>query len=377
MNHVDIHATERLRYPAPFAALSVNSRGRRYPLKRIPYRTDYQRDRDRIIHSTAFRRLQHKTQVFPNIGDEGDHTRTRLTHTIEVAQISRTIARMLGLNEDLAEAVALAHDLGHTPFGHAGEDVLTELTADTGGFNHNEQSLRVVDVLEKRYPDHDGLNLTYELREAIIKHETYDHISIPDEFHPGERPLLEGQIVNLADEIAYFGHDIDDGLATGLLRIEMIRSSELFIKGLDEIEASMDSPRMIRMALVRYLVNRMVIDLFEEIQKRIDSQNISSVADVRNCTKSLVSFSESQREFNGCLRLFLLEHMYRHPRLLPVREKAQNILSFLFRYFADDPERVPSDFISRYPGESRDRLIIDYIAGMSDRYAVAEFNRLS
>ncbi|MDD4051824.1 MAG: dNTP triphosphohydrolase, partial [candidate division Zixibacteria bacterium] len=315
MNELD--AIERRRYPAAYAAMSGESRGRKYPIAADPYRTEYQRDRDRIIHSTAFRRLQHKTQVFSNLGDESDHYRTRLTHTIEVAQISRTIARSLGLNEDLAEAVALAHDLGHTPFGHAGEEVLNELTADSGGFNHNQQSLRVVDYLEKRYPGHFGLNLTYELREAIIKHETVNAIAVPEEFNPSEKPLLEGQIVNLADEIAYSGHDVDDGLASELLSLDMLCATGFLGEIMEEIESHLTekSPAMIRYALVRGIVNRMVVDLVAEIGRRLKDNNIQTVADVRHCQNHLVAFSDTQDAFNRELRGFLNENIYRHPDL--------------------------------------------------------------
>lgn len=374
----NLDAVERRRYPAPYAAMSHDSQGRTFPIAADPYRTEYQRDRDRIIHSTAFRRLQHKTQVFSNLGDEGDHYRTRLTHTIEVAQISRTIARSLGLNEDLAEAVALAHDLGHTPFGHAGEEVLDDLTAPSGGFNHNQQSLRVVDYLEKRYPGHFGLNLTYELREAIIKHETGGAIVVPEEFNPSENPLLEGQIVNLADEIAYSGHDVDDGLASELLSLDMLCATGFLCEIMEEMESHLTekTPAMIRHALVRGIVNRMVVDLVAEIGRRLKDSNIQTVADVRRCQNPLVTFSPKQAEFNHELREFLNQHIYRHPNLEGMKTRSREIMTFLFHRYQTDPEEISSDFRQRYPDADPLRLAVDYIAGMTDRFALSEFNRL-
>ena len=378
MPDYDLNDTEHIRYPAPFAALSKNSRGRRFPIPRIPYRSAYQRDRDRIIHSTAFRRLQHKTQVFANLGEESDHYRSRLTHTIEVAQISRTIARMLGLNEDLAEAVALAHDLGHTPFGHAGEKVLDNLLADEGGFNHNVQSLRVVDFLEKRYPEHFGLNLTYELREAIIKHETHGTIVIPEEFNPEENPLLEGQIVNYADEIAYNGHDVDDGLSSGLLTLDDLREADLFAEIFNDLEKNLTekSETMVRFALVRLLVNGMVIDLYRETDLHIKRENIESTADVRECQKRLVTFSADQAKFNLDLKAYLNRNMYRHPSLNEMSKRSEEIIVFLFNRYLSHPEDIPGGFIERYGEGDLKRRITDYVAGMTDRFALAEFKRL-
>lgn len=378
MDSFDAYESEPRRYNAPYAALSKNSRGRKFPIPRNPYRTEYQRDRDRIIHSAAFRRLQHKTQVFANLGVESDHYRTRLTHTIEVAQISRTIARALGLNEDLAEAVALAHDLGHTPFGHCGEDVLAELMADRGGFNHNQQSLRVVEYLEKRYPGHFGLNLTYELREAIIKHETDTELDIPEEFDTGENPLLEGQLVNIADEIAYNGHDIDDGLSSGLLNLNMLRESEILKDMLDQAEVDLEEkrPELIRSSIVRRLVNDMVIDLNEEVIRRLKENEIETTEDVRQSTKTLVGFSPEQAKFNRGLKDFLQEFMYRHPSQNLMRENSERIITFLFRHYLKTIDDIPEPFRDRYPGQNRPRLVTDYIAGMTDRFALFEFNRL-
>ena len=378
MKQIDVYKTEPLRFPAPYAALSKDSRGRRISIPRNPYRTDYQRDRDRIIHSGAFRRLQHKTQVFANFGEEKDHYRTRLTHTIEVAQISRTIARLLGLNEDLAEAVALAHDLGHTPFGHAGEDVLDRLLNDHGGFNHNIQSLRVVDFLEKRYPGYYGLNLTYELRESIIKHEAEVKIDVPAEFAPDEQPLLEGQLVNLADEIAYSGHDIDDGISSGLLSFEMIEQLDFMNDLLDEVKLNLaeKNDEMIRKALVRGLVNQMVLDLTGEIKNRLVNYNIESVQDVRQSAKTLVAFSDNQNRFNLKLKKFLQKNMYNNPALDEMHNKSGKIIAFLYEYFEKNPDRIPDEFRARYPDQPAWRLAADYVAGMTDRFALAEYNHL-
>lgn len=378
MKLVDIYDSEHLRFSAPYAALSKNSRGRKFPLERIPYRTEYQRDRDRIIHSTAFRRLQHKTQVFANLDIDSDHYRTRLTHTIEVAQISRTIARLLGLNEDLAEAVALAHDLGHTPFGHAGEEALDSLLSAHGGFNHNHQSLRVVDYLERRYPDHFGLNLTYELREAIIKHESVGSRDIDPEFCPDENPLLEGQIVNLADEIAYSGHDVDDGVSSGLLSWELIEDTDYLRPILDQAKKNTgdDSRDLVRFALVRGLVNNMVTDLVDEITRRLRANKIGSVEDIRACPARLIGFSPEQERFNIRLREFLLQRMYRHPRLEEKKQFASRIINFLYRHYSIHSAAIPEEFRLRYPGQTSWRLTADYIAGMTDRFADGEFARL-
>jgi dGTPase len=373
----DVYEFEQVRFPAPYAALSRDSRGRKYPLARNPYRTEFQRDRDRIIHTTAFRRLQDKTQVFAGLGEEKDHYRTRLTHTIEVAQVSRTIARVLGLNEDLTEAVALAHDLGHTPFGHAGEDVLDSLMVGYGGFNHNEQSLRVVDFLERRYPGIFGLNLTYELREAIIKHESDQDIAVPDEFHPDERPLLEGQLVNLADEIAYNGHDIDDGLSSGLLTLDQLRTCDFLADIFGEIEKSLTEPTpdMIRFALVRNLVNRMVLDLGAEAGRRLSANEIQSTADVRDATEPLIAFSPQQAAFNQNLKEYLLANMYYHPRLEKMKNRSREIITALFERYMKRPELIPEDFRRRYPDQPPYRMAADYIAGMTDRFAWHEYEK--
>jgi dGTPase len=375
---INVYDTEPLRYPAPYAALSKASRGRRITIPRNPYRTDYQRDRDRIIHCSAFRRLQHKTQVFANFGDEKDHYRTRLTHTIEVAQISRTIARLLGLNEDLAEAVALAHDLGHTPFGHAGEEVLNNLLVDFGGFNHNMQSLRVVDFLEKRYPEYFGLNLTFELRESIIKHEAEHEITVPEEFYPEDQPPLEGQLVNLADEIAYSGHDVDDGLAADLFSLDDLQRLDLLQELMVEIENSLKdkSEGMVRKALVRGLVDLMVVDLVREIKNRLEVYNINSMDEIRHSKYRLIGFSKNQVEFNTQLREFLQHNMYNNPELDDMHRRSREIIAFLYTNYNRNPDNIPIEFLQRYPNTPVWQLAADYVAGMTDRFALAEFNHL-
>ncbi|UCG62331.1 MAG: dNTP triphosphohydrolase, partial [Candidatus Zixiibacteriota bacterium] len=295
---------------APYAALSAASRGRVYPLKEHPLRTAYQRDRDRIIHSSAFRRMEYKTQVF--IPHERDHYRTRLTHTIEVAQISRTLARVLRLNEDLAEAIALVHDLGHTPFGHFGEDVLNNLLSDNGGFNHNRQSLRVVDILEQRYDEHPGLNLSYEVREGIVKHETKVEIKL-DEFNPDERPTLEASLVDIADEIAYNGHDIDDGLSSGLLTLEDMRRTPFFKKL--ELSRVMEGPAINdrgRYALARRLLDLMATDVVSETERRIAAGNIAGIGDVRASKQKLVGYSDSVGVIVREVKEFLNRSLYKH-----------------------------------------------------------------
>lgn len=378
MKIINVYDTEPLRYPATYAALSQGSRGRRISIPRNPYRTDYQRDRDRIIHCSAFRRLQHKTQVFANFGDEKDHYRTRLTHTIEVAQISRTIARLLGLNEDLAEAVALAHDLGHTPFGHAGEEVLNNLLVDFGGFNHNMQSLRVVDFLEKRYPEYFGLNLTFELRESIIKHEAEHEITVPEELYPEDQPPLEGQLVNLADEIAYSGHDVDDGLAASLFSLVDLRRLDLLQELMVEIENNLKdkSEEMVRKALVRGLVDLMVVDLVREIKNRLEVYNINSIDEVRRSKYHLIGFSKNQVEFNTQLREFLQHNMYHNPELDDMHRRSREIIAFLYSNYSQNPDNIPIEFLQRYPDTPVWQLAADYVAGMTDRFALAEFNHL-
>jgi dGTPase len=361
---------------ASYAMKSCQSKGRVHREEPHPYRTDFQRDRDRVIHSTAFRRLEYKTQVF--VSHEGDHYRTRLTHTIEVAQISRSIARALKLNEDLSEAIALVHDLGHTPFGHAGEETLSEIMQNHGGFEHNRQTLRVVDLLEEKYPDFPGLNLTYELREGIIKHETsFDH-PLPDEFNPHQKPTLECQLVNLADEVAYYCHDVDDGLASDFLKEQELAQVTLWgdlARDLSKRYAHL-SPDQRRHQLVRMLIDLEVSDLIDETEREIKTHAITSVDDVRNADQDVVRFSQSVRQLNDELRQFLLEKMYRHYRLIRMADKARRIINQLFEAYLEDSNQLPPAFRERLKQEDKMELICDYIAGMTDRFALQEYKKL-
>lgn len=357
---------------APYAALSAESRGRAYPQPEHSFRTCFQRDRDRIVHSAAFRRMEFKTQVF--LPHEGDHFRTRLTHTIEVAQISRTMARCLRLNEDLAEAIALAHDLGHTPFGHAGEDVLHDLLKEQGGFNHNNQSLRVVEILEQRYVEHPGLNLSYEVREGIVKHETSMKISRP-EFGPSSRPTLEASLVDIADEIAYNAHDVDDGVNAGLIRLEDLRELGIWKAAplADPFETSgvwknLDEGQR-RYLVVRYLIEAMTTDVLKETARRLEAGNVTSVDDLRNSIDRVAQYSLHLDPYVRELKSFLRTRLYKHPRLMTLIQRARTTIEFLFDYFMKDPEKLPARYHEMLLTEKTEVVIADYIAGMTDRYA--------
>lgn len=364
-NRTKIEQRERTAL-AGYAVLAAGSRGRVYPEVEHPLRTCFQRDRDRIVHAAAFRRMEYKTQVF--LPHEGDHFRTRLTHTVEVAQIARTLARCLGLNEDLAESIALAHDLGHTPFGHAGEDVLDELLGHIGGFNHNRQSLRVIDLLEQRYPGFPGLNLSYEVREGIAKHETRTAVAT-EEFHPEEQTTLEAALVDAADEIAYNAADIDDGINSGLLpfeeimQLELVRSGDL-PGGLAKLPEDMR-----RYALARTLVNRMATDLMDETSQRLEEGAIMSLVDVRGAREKLVGYSDEMYGMVRQLKEYLYSHLYRHERMTAMSERAGGIIRSLYAKFIADQSLMPSRFQEMLAHERTEIVITDYIAGMTDRYA--------
>jgi dGTPase len=360
---------------APYAALSAESRGRVYPQTEHTLRTAFQRDRDRIIHSAAFRRLEYKTQVF--IPHERDHYRTRLTHTIEVAQISRTLARSLRLNEDLAEAVALVHDLGHTPFGHAGEEVLNDLIQDWGGFNHNRQSLRVVDILEQRYPEHPGLNLTYEVREGIVKHETTIKLDLP-EFDPYQQPTLEASLVDMADEIAYNSHDIDDGISSGLISLEDFKETDLGQHIVQAMGAkfSILADDYTRYALVRRLVDVLVTDVIEETQARLDRSRVTSLSAVRTVADKICAYSEPMERTVTELKEFLRQKLYCHLRLVEKSTHAHQIITTIYEKIYRDPKVMPTRFQKMLISERREIVIADYIAGMTDRFAVKVYEEL-
>jgi dGTPase len=361
---------------APYA-VSKSARGRRVPEPPPSGRSEFQRDRDRIIHSAAFRRLEYKTQVFVN--HEGDLFRTRLTHSIEVAQIGRSIARSLGLNEDLVEAVSLAHDLGHTPFGHAGQEALNDCMKDHGGFEHNLQSLRVVDVLEERYAAFDGLNLCFETREGILKHCSREHATqlgdVGERFLKEQRPNLEAQVANLADEIAYNNHDVDDGLRSGLLTLEQLSSVRLFALHLDEVRTAYPNlaERRVVHETVRHMIGTLVTDLIRQTEHNIREHAPASVDDVRKAP-ALVAFSAEMHGLNRELKTFLRTHLYRHYRVMRVSAKSQRIIGDLFRAFMDDSRLLPPQFSSQEM--ERARTVADYIAGMTDRYAIREHRRL-
>jgi dGTPase len=364
-------------YLAPYAARTCYSLGRAYKEDEHPYRSIYQRDRERIIHTTAFRRLEYKTQVFVN--HEGDYYRTRLTHTIEVAQIARTIARTLCLNEDLVEAIALAHDLGHTPFGHSGEEILNQIMKDHGGFDHNIQSLRVVDTLEKRYRDFIGLNLTYEVREGIVRHSTtYDNPPRVEGFSGKGLPTMEAQVVDLADEIAYYSHDIDDGLASRILSEELLLKLSIwkFIKVYNKSDTQLDIEQR-RYHIVKNIINFLVTDLIENTKTRIQDFSIKSYDDVRRSKERIVCFSGSVDKEKNQLRDFLFENFYRHYRIMRMANKAKLLLQRIFNLYLEQPTLLPNYYRQKAADQVSKRIVIcDYIAGMTDRYAQDEYKKL-
>ena len=364
---------------ASYAAHSSKSRGRRYPEPAPGSRSEFQRDRDRIIHSTAFRRLEYKTQVFLN--HEGDLFRTRLTHSIEVAQIGRTLARSLRLNEDLVEATALAHDLGHTPFGHVGQDVLNECMKDYGGFEHNLQSLRVVDHLEEHYGAFDGLNLSFETREGILKHCSLNNArqlgELGQRFIDKTQPSLEAQLTNLADEIAYNNHDIDDGLRSGLLTMAQMDEVELFARHRHAVEAQYPGlpGRRALYETIRLMITAMTADLVETSAARIQDAAPQDIDDVR-AAPPLIRFSDRMRAETTALKRFLHANLYRHFQVNRMRVKASRVVRELFDAFMTDPVLLPTDYQVQGDVIKQARKIADYIAGMTDRYAIREHKRI-
>ncbi len=356
------------------------SKGRRYEEPKDFSRSEYQRDRDRIVHCGAFRRLEYKTQVFVN--HEGDLFRTRLTHSIEVAQIGRSVARNLRLNEDLTEAISLAHDLGHTPFGHAGQDALNECMKDYGGFEHNLQSLRVVDLLEERYGTFDGLNLTFETREGILKHCSIEDAKklgdVGERFLKGRQPSLEAQLANVADEIAYNNHDVDDGLRSGLITIEQLREIDLFAEFWFEVQKLMPgiSERRAIYETIRRMIGVLIIDLTKASLKRIEDVNPQSVEDVRNAPL-LIAFSDEMREKSRLLKQFLFQNLYRHYQVNRMSSKARRIVQRLFSIFMAEPQLLaPEERVTGGDKYEQARKIADYIAGMTDRYAMRQYRKL-
>lgn len=376
MNNTRVSIEEREKHLlAPYAAHSADSLGRQHPEPEHDMRTAFQRDRDRIIHTQAFRRLEYKTQVFVN--HEGDHYRTRLTHTIEVSQIARSIARALGLNEELAEAVALAHDLGHPPFGHAGEKVLDELMEEHGGFEHNLQALRIVEVLEKRYPSFPGLNLTWETREGIIKYLHRYEGSMPTGLTNMISPSLEAQVVDVADEIAYNNHDLDDGLSSRLFDLQDVLDACLWREHYNRSKKSFpdSSWRESKHDTIRRIINSQVQDIITSTCERIKTRNIRDISDVRENGHDVVVFSEEMNEKNIELKRFLMARMYKNERVMKLEQSARKTLNGLFQLYIVEPHKIPEHVRRLEKVEGRHRMVCDYVAGMTDRYALQQHER--
>ncbi|MCH7505339.1 deoxyguanosinetriphosphate triphosphohydrolase [PVC group bacterium] len=364
---------------ASYAVHSQDSYGRKYNEDVSAIRSDFQRDRDRIIHSTAFRRLEYKTQVFLN--HEGDHYRTRLTHTIEVVQVARTIAKVLCLNETLAEAIALAHDIGHTAFGHAGEDVLDQIMKSYGGFDHNFHGFRIVSLLEKRYPDFDGLNLTWEVREGFMKHKkTFQRAKAIDSDFNEQCPFLslEAQVANIADEITYDTHDIDDGIRAGLISMESLSEVPMWSRIANRLKGAVNDKEIWRSMSLRVLMNELITGLIRHSTDRIKKSQVTSVAEVRKWKEPLVSFDDDIENDRMILKEFLVDNVYNHPKVYQITQKAKETLSTLFSIYLHDPQKLPDHVSGEINKNSKKELyqaICDYIAGMTDRYADKEYRR--
>ena len=371
---------------APYAAHEEQTKGRRYQEPAAPYRGEYQRDRDRIVHCTAFRRLVYKTQVFVN--HEGDLYRTRLTHSLEVAQIARTVARALRLNEDLVEAISLAHDLGHTPFGHAGQDALNGCMGEFGGFEHNLQSLRVVDELEAKYADFPGLNLTFETREGILQHCSARNAQglgeLGERFLARRQPALEAQIANIADAIAYNNHDMDDGFRAGILSLDELRQQALFNEqylAVHERYPELEDRRLIY-EIIRRIINKVVTDLIDNTTRRLESLAPDSIEDIRAQRDVVVVLSEPVYEEHTALKQFLNKHLYRHQKVREMTDRSKGMIEVLFERYMSDPGRMPAEFcLSATAHDANEstkaRVIADYVAGMTDRFAIAEHDRVN
>jgi dGTPase len=360
---------------APYGMRSRDTKGRAYLDSEPEYRTSFQRDRDRVLHTTAFRRLEYKTQVFINF--EGDYFRTRLTHTLEVAQIGRTFARALGGNEDLVEAICLAHDLGHSPFGHSGEVALARLMRDHGGFDHNRQSLRIVTELEERYPEFPGLNLTWEVREGMVKHESEYDVSDARDYHPDLRGNLETQIANVADELAYTTHDLDDGLRSGMITPHMLNGIALWeILRESQPWSGAALEDMDRHRMIRQLVGLMVTDMVEATDARLKESRAKSALDLQKLKHNVVGYSEDVQRRNRELKDFLYRNLYRHHRVVRMQVKAERLMSDLFGAYRTEPSMLPGQIQRHIDKRGLERAICDYIAGMTDRYAIEEHQKL-
>ena len=360
---------------APYGLHSRDSKGRAFPDAEPEYRTAFQRDRDRILHTTAFRRLEYKTQVFINF--EGDYYRTRLTHTLEVSQLGRTIARALGANEDLTETICLAHDLGHPAFGHSGEMILAKLMQEHGGFDHNKQTLRIVTLLERRYESFPGLNLTWETREGIVKHESEYDISDASDYNPDLRGTLEAQIANIADEMAYTAHDLDDGLRSGMVTPTMLEGISLW--GIMVESAGWRSSQLddlTRHRMIRKLIGLAVTDLVHTTDLKLRESGARSVLDLQRLPYNVIGYSEDMHRRNRQLKDFLYKNLYRHPRVMRMAVKAERIISDLFNAYRSEPMILPKHISVWVEERGLERAICDYIAGMTDRYAIEEHEKL-
>ena len=361
---------------APYAVHSKDSKGRVYPEEEADFRTRFQRDRERVLHTTAFRRLEYKTQVF--INHEGDYYRTRLTHSLEVAQIGRSVARSLGANEDLVEIICLVHDLGHPPFGHSGEAALARLMRDYGGFNHNQQSVRIVTTLENRYPDYPGLNLSWEVVEGMVKHETDYDIADAKDYSPELRGHLEAQIANVADELAYTSHDLDDGLRSGMItptQLDGIAIWEIVNESIGRRKTE-TLDELSRHQIIRRLISFEVTDLIQSIDRYLRKSNVKSSLDVQKLPYNVVGFSEDMYRRNRELKDFLFNNLYRHYRVVRMSAKAEKIITELFGIYQKTPTTLPASIQELVPERGLERTICDYIAGMTDRFAIDEYKRL-
>jgi len=362
---------------SPYGMKSGDSRGREYPENEPEHRTVFQRDRDRVLHTTAFRRLEYKTQVFVNY--EGDYFRTRLTHTLEVAQIGRSIARTLGANEDLVEAICLVHDIGHPPFGHSGEEALARLMAEHGGFDHNRQALRIVTTLEQRHSDFPGLNLTYEAREGIVKHETEYDVSSAEGYEPDKRGNLEAQIANIADELAYTAHDLDDGLYSGLITPSQLDGVDLWELGRKDIGFKKSKfDEVTRHLLISHLIGVLVSDVFNATEARLAKAKPKSVDALQRMDRNVIAHSDAMQKHVRELKDFLYENMYRHYRVVRMQQKAGRFISRIFEAYMDNPKQLPHSAQQplRDGLETQACVVCDYIAGMTDRYALQEYQKL-
>ena len=360
---------------APYAVHASRSKGRKYPEKEPSYRTCFQRDRDRVLHTTSFRRLEYKTQVFINY--EGDYYRTRLTHTLEVTQIGRTIARAMGANEDLVETICMAHDLGHPPFGHSGEAILNQLMATHGGFNHNHQSYRIVTELERRYAQFPGLNLSWEVLEGIVKHETeYDKTDALD-FDSHLRGNLEAQITNVADELAYTSHDLDDGLRSGMITTDMLADIDLWNMVADSMELkSCQLDDLTRHEIIRELIGLEVDSMISDSSDRLNNSGVKTLEELQSLPYNVVGFDDTMRNHNRELKDFLYRNMYRNYRVVRMQKKAERVLSELFNAYTAEPTMLPLHFQEQIEVKGKEQTICDYLAGMTDRFAVDEYQKL-